>query len=148
MKHNFNMDPALDTPGDSRLNSTKWNQAHALEADENFVSDAQLAALASHVSSSAVITDHAIVRGDGGAKGVQDSIPTIDDAGVITSTSLYGTQGVAFDLGFPDRFDENVGSTSINLYGSTSDFNSTVGSSVRGGNFQLTAGDGAKNYLP
>jgi len=28
MKHSFTMDPALDTPGDSRLNSTKWNENH------------------------------------------------------------------------------------------------------------------------
>jgi len=33
------------------------------------------------VSAAANITDHAIVRGDGGAKGIQGSVPTIDDAG-------------------------------------------------------------------
>ena len=65
---------------DPRVQGNEWNDDHTLGADENFVSDAQLAALASHVSSSAVITDHAIVRGDGGAKGVQDSGVLIDDS--------------------------------------------------------------------
>lgn len=35
------------------------------------------------VTSSATITDHAIVRGDGGAKGVQESLITISDAGAL-----------------------------------------------------------------
>lgn len=35
------------------------------------------------VSAAAVITDHAIVRGDGGAKGVQESLLTLDDTGVV-----------------------------------------------------------------
>lgn len=35
------------------------------------------------VSAAATITDHAIVRGDGGVKGVQESLITIDDAGAL-----------------------------------------------------------------
>ena len=67
MKHSTVANPANDTDP-TKLGSTPWNDSHSLEADENFVSDAQLAALASHVSAAAVITDHAIVRGDGGAR--------------------------------------------------------------------------------
>lgn len=43
------------------------------------------------VTAAAVIADNAIVRGDGGAKGVQTSIPTIDDSGnIITSANVDG----------------------------------------------------------
>ncbi|GAG10252.1 unnamed protein product, partial [marine sediment metagenome] len=40
--------------------------------------------LATMVTSAAVITNHAIVRGDGGARGIQDSLASITDAGDIT----------------------------------------------------------------
>lgn len=46
------------------------------------------------VSASANITDNAIVRGDGGAKGVQDSLPTIDDAGNISFPGVQTVDGV------------------------------------------------------
>jgi hypothetical protein len=39
--------------------------------------------LTSLVTASAVITDHSVVRGDGGARGIQDSLVTIDDTGQI-----------------------------------------------------------------
>lgn len=42
-----------------------------------------LPTIASMVLSDAVITDHAIVRGDGGARGVQDSAVILSDAGQI-----------------------------------------------------------------
>lgn len=60
------------------------------------------------VTAAANITDHAIVRGDGGAKGVQDSGILIDDSDNITAVNdltyggvLYGTTidtGAASDL--------------------------------------------------
>ena len=83
MRHAY-VETIAQDPADSRIQGDEWNADHTLGADENFVSDAQLAALASHVSSSAVITDHAIVRGDGGAKGVQDSGVLIDDSDNVT----------------------------------------------------------------
>jgi len=39
------------------------------------------------VTAAAVITDNAIVRGDGGARGVQESTPTISDAGRISNVT-------------------------------------------------------------
>lgn len=42
------------------------------------------------VTAGANITDHAIVRGDGGAKGVQSGSPTICDAGWINCTAALG----------------------------------------------------------
>lgn len=50
------------------------------------------------VTASAVIADHAIVRGDSGARGVQGSTPTIGDDGVILVPGL-GTGALgAYDL--------------------------------------------------
>lgn len=54
----------------------------------------QLPVLGQIVSSSVVITDHAIVRGDGGARGVQDSLAFISDAGSITLPALQTVDGV------------------------------------------------------
>ncbi len=52
----------------------------------NFVSTPLLT-----VTSTAVIADNAIVRGDGGARGVQTSVPTIDDTGnILVSASVSG----------------------------------------------------------
>lgn len=43
------------------------------------------------VTAAAVIADNAIVRGDGGAKGIQGSAPTIDDSGnIVTSANVDG----------------------------------------------------------
>lgn len=44
-----------------------------------------LPTIANIITSSAVITDHAVVRGDGGARLVQDSLVIVDDAGLITA---------------------------------------------------------------
>ena len=63
------------------------------------------------VTSSAAITDHAIIRGDGGTKGVQESAVTIDDSGnmnlggsSITNLASAGADGLP-DIGvcFPKR---------------------------------------------
>ena len=72
-----------DDPNDDRLQGSHWNKDHALGDDENFVTDAELLVLADAVTSSAVIADHAIVRGDLGAKGVQDSGVLIDDNDLV-----------------------------------------------------------------
>jgi len=53
-----------------------------------------LATLGTYISSAAVIADHAIVRGDGGARGVQDSLVTIDDIGNISLAALATVDGV------------------------------------------------------
>ena len=55
-------------------------------------------AIGNLVTSLAVIADHAIVRGAGGVKAVQDSIPTIDDAGHIITPALWHAYG-----GFEDQ---------------------------------------------
>lgn len=52
----------------------------------------QLPTLANVVSAAANITDNAIVRGDGGAKGVQGSLVTIDDAGNVDIPTGQGLQ--------------------------------------------------------
>ena len=67
-------------------------------ADEAVRQD-QIPALGNIVSASANITDNAIVRGDGGARGIQDSLVTIDDSGTVNiptgqSYSVAGTQVV------------------------------------------------------
>ena len=46
------------------------------------------------VSAAAVITDNRIVRGDGGAKGVQDSAITVDDSGNMSGVGTLTTSGV------------------------------------------------------
>lgn len=54
------------------------------------------------VTSSAVINDETIVRGDGGARGVQDSLITIDDSGNLTTpAAIYMTEdiGIYWDSG-------------------------------------------------
>lgn len=46
------------------------------------------------VSAAAVITDNRLVRGDGGAKGVQDSAVTVDDSGNMSGVGTLATSGV------------------------------------------------------
>ena len=82
MRHAYVETKAQD-PTDDRIQGDEWNADHVLAADENFVTDAELLVLADAVTSSAVIADHAIVRGDGGAKGVQDSGVLIDDNDLV-----------------------------------------------------------------
>lgn len=61
------------------------------------------------VTSGAVIADHAIVRGDGGALGVQSSSSTIGDNGVMSVPGL-GTGGVT-------AYDAKIGGTTTPSYG-------------------------------
>ena len=67
---------AMDTDGQPIAIGQSAAGTHAIRQDE-------LPALGNVVSSAANITDHAVVRGDGGARGVQGSPVTIDDAGSI-----------------------------------------------------------------
>lgn len=46
------------------------------------------------VTAAAVIADHACVRGDGGAKGVQSSSCSISDAGALSTATVTGTTSV------------------------------------------------------
>ena len=45
MKHSTLIAFGTQDGGDSRVQKNEWNESHALEADENFVSDAELAIL-------------------------------------------------------------------------------------------------------
>ena len=59
------------------------------------------------VSSSAVITDHTIVRGDGGVKGVQDTGITVDDSDNIVGGSYDGAlEGKSIDI--VSRYNEGI----------------------------------------
>lgn len=75
------------------------------------------------VVSTAVLTDNAIVRGDGGARGVQTSGVFIDDSNNITgvnSLTLGSTLTIANDIWF--RFANYAGTGYLNaLKGTTSD---------------------------
>ena len=53
------------------------------------------------VTAAAVIADHTVVRGDGGAKGIQDSGVTIDDADNVTAINdlTFGGTLYVFDAG-------------------------------------------------
>lgn len=51
------------------------------------------------VSSTAAITDHAIVRGDGGARGIQDSGATISDSDEVVIPSANGVVGLEIGTG-------------------------------------------------
>ncbi len=64
-----------------------------------------LPTLGNIVISAAVITDHAIVRGDGGARGIQGSTPTITDAGSILMPN--GTAAIP-SLGFISNVDVGI----------------------------------------
>ncbi len=49
------------------------------------------------ITSAAIIADHAIVRGDGGARIIQDSIPTITDAGsILLPNGAIATPAIGF----------------------------------------------------
>ena len=78
---------AMDTDGQPIAIGQSAAGTHAIRQDE-------LPALGNVVSSSANITDHAVVRGDGGAKKVQDSLVTINDAGSISLPALQTIDGV------------------------------------------------------
>ncbi|MCP5004122.1 MAG: hypothetical protein GY941_09305, partial [Planctomycetes bacterium] len=67
----------------------------------------QASAAGGDVTASSTLTDNALVRGDGGAKGVQDSGILIDDSDNITAatsidigdTILYGSRQITADTG-------------------------------------------------
>lgn len=63
-------------------------------AGEDMLRLGDIGGVVGDVSAGANITDHAIVRGDGGAKGVQDSLPTIDDLGNIIFPGAQTIDGV------------------------------------------------------
>jgi len=57
------------------------------DSEKNIYDDLKKLDDSDNVEASAVITDNAIVRGDGGARGVQDATPTISDAGIISTVT-------------------------------------------------------------
>ncbi len=65
------------------IETTQVIKAGAPVAANDVVILGSLPTIATIVTAAAVIADHSIVRGDGGARGVQGSIPTITDAGSI-----------------------------------------------------------------
>lgn len=67
-----------------------WNGDTTGAASKNALYDI-ISTLSGDVSAGAIMTDHAIVRGDGGAKGVQDTGITIDD-----SDNIAGVNGLGF----------------------------------------------------
>ena len=69
---------------DSSFESTAPIKAGAPVDPNDVVILSGLPALANVVSAAANITNHAVVRGDGGAKGVQDSLVIISDTGGVT----------------------------------------------------------------
>ena len=77
---------AMDTDGQPIAIGQSAAGTHAIRQDE-------LPALGNVVSSAANITDHAVVRGDGGARGVQDSLVVVDDAGNVTLPALATFDG-------------------------------------------------------
>ena len=78
----------------------------ALEfSDGTSMSTAATGSGSGDVTSGSNITDHAIVRGDGGAKGVQQTGITVDDSNVVTASTVAltssvadGASAIAFDL--------------------------------------------------
>jgi len=68
--------------------------SHAPVAGDEMVRLADIVAPGDGVGAAANITDHAIVRGDGGAKNVQDSLVFIDDAGNIILQALATVDGI------------------------------------------------------
>ena len=80
-------DSAIDTD-----HFIKSSQAPAVNDDMVRLQDLNTA-VANAVQAAAVITDHAIVRGDGGVRGVQDSLVTIDDTGSISLPALTTVDG-------------------------------------------------------
>lgn len=62
------------------------------------LSDIGAAPAATALVAAAVIADHAIVRGDGGARGVQDSTPTIADDGVLSVPGIGDGGYTSYDL--------------------------------------------------
>jgi hypothetical protein len=70
------------------------------------------------VTSSAVITEHSIVRGDGGAKGVQDSGIIIDDSDNVSNMGTLGCNEITIADGHGLNLQEDItftGATGENL---------------------------------
>jgi len=78
---------AIHTEGPMQADTAPTNPNEVLRL-------ADVPASANIVTAAANITDHAVVRGDGGAKGIQDSLVTIDDGGSISLLALQTVDGV------------------------------------------------------
>ena len=104
MKHDFDMNPALDTPGDTRLNSTKWNAPHVLETGENFLSDAEKSAIAANTAAKHDESHTVASHSDTTATG-----PELDELtdGSVTALHSHAGGGGARE---PERVPEPAGS--------------------------------------
>ncbi len=100
------------------------------------------------VVSTAVLTDNAIVRGDGGARGVQTSGVFIDDSNNITgvnSLTLGSTLTIANDIWF--RFANYAGTGYLNaLKGTTSD-ELELGTTLNSGTIEAETDAGAITFF-
>lgn len=77
------------------------------------------------VQAASNIDDHAIVRGDGGAKGVQSSAATVSDGGVIT-TGLSSASGAAQPVAGL-TLNDSVGTEAVTIRTSLGGFNLFIG---------------------
>jgi len=68
---------------DAAYDATSWDGVTTIAPSKNAVRDE----FEKKVDASAVITDNRIVRGDGGARGVQESTISVDDSGRMTNPS-------------------------------------------------------------
>ncbi len=59
----------------------------------NTVASNRAALVATNVTAANVLADNAVIRGDGGARGVQDSLVSIDDAGAMTGLTAITVAG-------------------------------------------------------
>lgn len=83
-----------------------------------------------NVVAAAVVADNAVVRGDGGARGVQDSTVTVADNGVLSVPGI-GDGGLT-------NYDLNVGDTTTPDYGMIRIGNAVIGrTSYKVGNIDL-----------
>ncbi|MBU2249295.1 MAG: hypothetical protein KKD77_21285 [Gammaproteobacteria bacterium] len=76
----------VETDGKIKVDTAPTNPNEVLRL-------ADIPTSANIVTAAANITDHAVVRGDGGTKGIQDSLVTIDDAGSISLLALQTVDG-------------------------------------------------------
>lgn len=94
------------------------------------------------VTSAAVITDEAVTRGDGGAKGIQESAMRINDAGhswgLLNTTNSLGVVTNGINYGFQTTY----GSTTNSFVNNTNQYNhgwgTTIGAVTNGGGMYVS----------
>ena len=126
-----------------------WNGDTTGAASKNALYDI-ISTLSGDVSAAAIMTDHAIVRGDGGAKGVQDSGVLIDDSdnmsGVVLMT--YNPSGAQSITGVGDDIQPNATVIVLNPTGNyvlTS--TPTIANGTNGDIIYIRAGNGEINTV-